>query len=144
MEHRLLDHLSTKSKAGLDINAHVTTMTKTPLLVSKFNCIELPKRLAIQFPQLNPKTTTTVLSAATALGLKGFTRALATFVLIERAKRNREVTCNNKNDWHESDLSWLDKYPIQFFGSLRCLKRSGKDETNSEAEDYEFLRCSPD
>ena len=150
MDHILLHHFGTSSQEGVEIEAQVTSMSRTPLKVGTLCCQTLPRetQIALRSLRLDLKTTTTAYEAQRATGLKGFVAALALFVRrsrIEVGKKKGEVrpVDNNQSDECETDSTWIHDYPVQFFGSLRCWRRTGKDETDTEAQEPELLRCAP-
>jgi hypothetical protein len=146
MDHCLLHFFATTDQEGVEVDIQVTTMSNTPLLVTKYGCRVLSTNTAMKLRslRLDLKTTTTASEAAKATGLKGFLQALALFVKTSRAELKKEPTNNNERDVCDPDPQWLSEYPVQFFGSVRCWRRTGKDERNSEAQEAEILRCTPD
>ena len=145
MDHHLFDFFTTTSKIGDEIEAQVTSITATPLSPKMLGCQDSTWEDILTFRslQLDKKSTTTAAEAGRAMGLKGFIEALAMFIRNSRAELKKEHTSNNERDECEPDSSWIHDYPIQFFGSLRCWRRTGKDETNTEAQEDELLRCTP-
>jgi hypothetical protein len=145
MDQSLLHFFGTTSEEGVNIEVHATAMSKTPMLLTKMNCFSLTIAQIQQLRalRLDVKTTTLASEAARATNLKGFIEALAVFVKRSRAEICGELIKESQRDQCEADSSWVCNYPIQFFGSVRCWRRTGKDETDTEAMESELLRCTP-
>jgi hypothetical protein len=145
MEHILLHHLGTTSQEGLDIEAQVTSMSLIPFNVEIFGCRPQCREIQVQWRslRLDIKSTTTAAEAQRATGLHGFTAALAIFIKKSRSEIMGDLIINNQRDICEADSTWVDNYPVQLYGSLKCWRRTGKDETDSEAQEPELLRCHP-
>jgi hypothetical protein len=145
MEECLLHHLGTASLEGSEIEAHVTSMSNNPLEVGAFGCQSLPRNTQVKFRslRLNLKHTTTVHEASRATKLKGFVAAMAVLIRACRAEPGGEPVQVDPNNSCEVDPSWVLDYPMQFYPSIKCWRRTGKDEKDSEAEEPEILRSNP-
>jgi hypothetical protein len=148
MANMLLHHFTTKSKLVDNITAEVTTMSATTIPLSKFNCPPIPANIWRQYVSeglsLTYKTTTTARQAEIALGLNGFVPALTEFLQYIRQPRKAGTQRKPRSENVPTNIPSPADYPVQFFPSIRCWRRSGKDETNSEARETELLRCVPD
>jgi hypothetical protein len=148
MAHRVLFYFTTTSEINIEVPTRVTTCTKTPLSPKEFGCPPLSDtdKTAIRVlyhPVFKPSTCTTAGNADRGLELSGFLEALGLFVYKERRRRQgKEVLVDPENSC-KGDFSWVCPYPVQFLGAIRCWKRTGTDETNSEAQGEELLRCNP-
>jgi hypothetical protein len=144
MDNMLLHYFGTASKMSLEIPTMVTSMSREPQLLTTTGCQSISARISWLY-RLKRDVTTTAMYAQQALRLKGFVNSLAVFVSECREKLNGKTSkdrVEKEDDAALPDSTWVEGYPIQIFGSLKCWKRTGKDEQNSEALEAEYLRCS--
>jgi hypothetical protein len=145
MEHQLFHFLGTTSQAGIPIPAQVTGFIKTAVPITEIHPasrLSNNNRLLLRHLDLKSKTTTTAGYIADTIKLPGFIEALATFVRLERQRKLGQPRVIDPQHLCEKDSLWVRDYPIQLFSSVRCWRRTGKDETDSEAQEPELLRCS--
>lgn len=127
------------------INAQVTTMSQTPIQLEEFNwnhATAEEKWILLQSNH-NPKTTITARRAQEESDLVDFVDALAVFVRAYRREVDGERVIDERIDYREESSTWVEDFPIQFFGSIKCWKRTGKNYANTEELEHEYLRCSP-
>ncbi|KAK2629474.1 hypothetical protein QTJ16_000294 [Diplocarpon rosae] len=147
MAHRILDYSTTRSALNVEVTVRVTRATATPLLHNYYSSFGPTAAQSLQYqtlhhPEFTKRYTTSAGEAARGINLPGFLEALALFVYQERRRYQGYSIPFDYAQLCLKDSAWVADYPIVFLGAVKCWKRSGKDETDSEAMVEEILRCS--
>ena len=148
MLHFLMTDQTTTSSIDGPVIVHATEIVKTPAHPSEYGCPQLDysERLQIRqyyHPDYRGSHVTTAGILAEALQLPGFMEAVGCFI---NEQRNRRLGIETPYDYSHAchgDWSWVRNIPIILYKGIRCWKRSGKDDSDSEAMRKEHLRCTP-
>ena len=68
---------------------------------------------------------------------------LATFIINCRKESNQISVPDNELDRRQSDHNWAKALLISLHGSILCWKALGKDSSDPEALEKEYVRCCP-
>ncbi|TAQ90574.1 hypothetical protein B7494_g1099 [Chlorociboria aeruginascens] len=120
MNHHLLDFFTTSSNIGTTIEAHVITMTATPMNPKTLGCRDPTWEDVKTFSllQLDKKLTTTAAEADRALCLKGFIEALVIFIRRSRAELKKENISDDDQD--KSKLKKMNFGGALLIGEIRA------------------------
>ena len=113
------------------------------LLPSLKGCRENPTIIqeSLNLLHLHASKTTTAVEAQFGTGLCGFMAALGEFVKHCREMKNQGRRIHYQAGEHcDPNTMWIKNYPVQFFPSIRCWKRS----PTAEGLESEILRCVED